>query len=125
MELSDTKLGFPDLNGYLLSTHVKGDSPQSIMLWFYKPSEDISSMINIYVFLVDAQMEYANVIVTNSFPEIKSYSIKEGLFKGLQRSCLSIVFESGEMSFLFQKSFYIRSLQPLGKLPDDLKKKLK
>lgn len=125
MELSDTKLGFPDLNGYLLSTHVKCDSPQSIMLWFYKPSEDLSSMINVYVFLLDAQMEYANVVIAKFFPEIKNYSIKEELFKGLQRDRLSIVFESGEMSFLFQKSFYIKSLQPLGNVPDDLKKKLK
>ena len=122
---SEVSMGFPNVEGYVMHTHIECNSPHSIMLWFHNTSDDLSNMINVQAYLFNAYIRAANVEINPFFPLMKSHVLKGEVVQGNQMSLLTVFFEKGEMSFLFEKACYVRSQRPLGPIPDELKKKLR
>lgn len=119
MEILDTKPGFPDISDHVMHNHVDCRSPESIMLWFHRHTPDLTAIINVQIFLLGASMKGANVELNPFFPDIRSYSIKKEAGQGRDRNLLTIVFEKGEMSFLFDEAFHVRSIRRIGHTPDE------
>src|SRR5258707_591377 len=74
VEISNTEIGFPELDGYMMQAHLELHPSGSIMLWFYKYVRNLNSIVNLHVFLIDAHMTRADVEIAPSFPDMKSYS---------------------------------------------------
>ncbi|MFM9864629.1 MAG: hypothetical protein ACKVRO_13580 [Micropepsaceae bacterium] len=124
MSISDARAEFPAIDGYVMHNRIDCLSTESIVLWFHKPSPDLSSMTNVQVFLIGASMKAVNVEMSPFFPEMKSYAIREESVGGKPRNLLDIVFDKGKISFRFEKVFHVKSSQPLGRVPERLKKRL-
>lgn len=54
MDISVVEVGFPDLNGYVMHTHIQNHYSASIMFWFRKYVNEPSSIENIHLYLIDA-----------------------------------------------------------------------
>ena len=115
--------GFPDIHGYVMQNHIDCRFPTSIMLWFHNHTPDLTALIHVQVFLLGASMKGANVELKPFFPDLTSYSIKPEVVHGRPKNLLSIAFDKGEMSFLFEKVFHVRWSHPMH-VPDELKKGL-
>ena len=124
MEFLETKVGFPDINDYVMHNHIDCHPSVSIMLWFHSHTPDLASIINVQVFLLGASMKGANVELNPFFPFVKSYSITEEIIQGGHKNLLHIIFEKGEISFLFEEVFHVRSIRYVGPVSDELKKGL-
>lgn len=117
-------LGFPDVDGYTMDSYVDCRPTGSIALWFHRPAPDLSSMINVHVFLFDAALKHANVEMTPFFPPMKSLRIDRTSDKRGERNLLTITFAKGDISFVFASASHVRSAQRVGHVPAALKRKL-
>ena len=123
MENLETKAGFPDVDGYVMHSHIECHASDSVTLSFHTHTPDLIDLINVQVFLLGASMKAANVELDPHLPFMTSYSITEEIIQGRRRNLLTIAFEKGEMSFLFEDAFHVRSRRPLN-VPAELKERL-
>lgn len=121
MIITEANIGFPSVDGYLLQPHVECSSPHTVRLWFYRQNPDLSSILNVHVFLFNARMLHADVELNPFFPAVTSCIVEHNNSKKQQPSVLDIQFVRGEMSFSFQKAFHVNTVQPLGHVPDELR----
>lgn len=122
MKITEAEMEFPNIDGYMMHSHVDSHSPILVSLWFYQHAPDLSSIINIHLFLVGARMVQADVELNPFFPTVVSYSVEQSSSQAKGDDILKIKFERGEISFSFQKVFYVKNTQPIGHIPDELKK---
>ena len=116
---TEVELGFPAIDGFSLHTHVDCCSPAAVVLWFYRQSADLSSITNIHLFLVGGRMLHTDVALDPFFPPVASCAVEKPDPQGL--NILKIEFVQGELTFSFHNSFFVRSQQPLGHVPDELR----
>lgn len=117
-------VGFPDVDGYTMHSYVDCRPTGSIELWFHRPAPDLSSMINVHVFLLDAALKHANVELSPFFPPLKSVRIVGSNDRQRDRNLLTITFEKGEISFVFASASHVTRAQPVGHIPAAMKRKL-
>ncbi|MBK1869949.1 hypothetical protein [Taklimakanibacter albus] len=112
MEILDIKEGFPDIGDHMMHNHIDYLSSGSVMLWFHRLEPDLTALINVHVYLLEASMKSADVELDPFFPNIDTFSIERQAVLGRSKNLLNIAFTKGHISFLFERAFHVTSARP-------------
>lgn len=114
MHLEEVGLGIPPLDGWQLHTHIQGDAPRVLELWFFRHVDALVAIENILLCLFNANWVEADLQASPFFPPLAAHNLSsEGLMQRLHLS-----FASGHISFTFEKAAFSRWLQPVAALPN-------
>lgn len=113
--ISEMSIDFPDLSGCTMHPQFISETPVSIILWFYKASDNRTTITNIRVFLINARFGDAHIDFNiDNFPPLTSFTVDD-----LQdHKKLTVRLEGGgHLSFIYEKVFYFsstHSVPPVG-----------